>query len=115
MGTTHRAPAELLDRNLPHGVRPACPGPGRVTTYAQLAERACRAGNALKALGVQMEQRVMICMLDCADFAAGFWGAMKAGIVPVPINTLLTPAAAVYRQRDSRAPVLVLSAPLLKR
>ncbi len=115
MGVPYNATADLLERNLRHVDRPAFREPGRVTTYAQLAERACRAGNALRALGVQMEQRVMICMLDCADVAAVFWGAMKAGIVPVPINTLLTPADVDYMLRDSRARVLVVSTPLLER
>ena len=57
----------------------------------------------------------MICMFDSAHFAAVFWGAMKAGIVPVPINTLLTPADVDYMLRDSRARVLVVSPTLLER
>ena len=49
-----------------------------------------RAGNALRALGAGVETRVLMCMLDGIDFPAVFWGAIKAGCVPIPINTLLT-------------------------
>ena len=78
-------------------------------TYAELASRVNRAGNVLKSLGVGMEQRVLLCLLDTIDFPALFWGAIKIGAVPVPVNTLLTPADYDYMLRDSRAQVLVVS------
>jgi len=68
-----------------------------------------RAGNALRSLGVQEEQRVMIAMLDSVDFVSVFWGAMKIGAVPVPINTLLPAADYRHYLEDSRARVLVVS------
>jgi len=113
MGETYNATTDLLERNLAHPDRPVFRQDGRVTTYGALCERANRAGNALKALGVQLEQRVLLCMLDTPDLPAVFWGAMKAGLVPVPVNTLLTTADYDYLLRDSRARVLVVSAPLL--
>ncbi|HKC59953.1 MAG TPA: benzoate-CoA ligase family protein [Myxococcales bacterium] len=113
MGETYNATTDLLERNLAHPDRPVFRQDGRVTTYGALCERANRAGNALRALGVQMEQRVLLCMLDTPDLPAVFWGAMKAGLVPVPVNTLLTTADYDYLLRDSRARVLVVSAPLL--
>src|SRR6266851_5360627 len=112
-GETYNATTDLLERNLAHPDRPAFRQDGRVTTYGALCERANRAGNALRALGVQVEQRVLLCMLDTPDLPAVFWGAMKAGLVPVPVNTLLTTADYDYLLRDSRARVLVVSAPLL--
>ena len=113
MGDGYNATADLLERNLAHPDRPVFRQDGRVTTYGALCERANRAGNALKALGVQLEQRVLLCMLDTPDLPAVFWGAMKAGLVPVPVNTLLTTADYDYLLRDSRARVLVVSAALL--
>jgi len=113
MGETYNATTDLLERNLAHPDRPVFRQDGRITTYGALCERANRAGNALKALGVQLEQRVLLCMLDTPDLPAVFWGAMKAGLVPVPVNTLLTTADYDYLLRDSRARVLVVSAPLL--
>src|SRR5438105_3761046 len=113
MGAPYNATADLLERNLKSPARVAFREAGRATTYGELGERANRAGNALRALGVQMEQRVLLCMLDTADFPAAFWGAMKAGIVPIPVNTLLTTGDYDYLLRDSRARVLIVSAALL--
>jgi len=78
-------------------------------TYAGLAKRTARAGNALRALGVHEEQRVAMCMLDTVDFPCVFWGAVKAGAVPVPLNTLLTTQDYAFMLRDSRARVVVVS------
>jgi len=113
MGAPYNATADLLERNLKSPARVAFREAGRATTYGELSERANRAGNALRALGVQMEQRVLLCMLDTADFPAAFWGAMKAGIVPIPVNTLLTTGDYDYLLRDSRARALIVSAALL--
>ena len=84
-------------------------------TYRELAERVNRAGNALRALGAGMETRVLMCMMDGIDFPALFFGAIKAGCVPVPVNTLLTPSDYAYLLQDSRARFAVVSAPLLDR
>jgi benzoate-CoA ligase family protein len=84
-------------------------------SYADLAARVNRAGNVLVSLGVEMEQRVLLCVLDGIDFVALFWGALKIGAVPVPVNTLLTPADYAFMLRDSRAKVLAVSATLLDR
>ena len=81
-------------------------------TYAELAERINRAGNALRDLGVRMENRVAMCLLDSVDFPAVFLGAIKTGAIPVPFNTLLTAADYDYMLRDSRAHTLVVSAEL---
>ena len=58
------------------------------------------------------EERVLVCHLDTIDFPAVFLGAIKAGIVPIAANTLLTTADYDYMLRDSRARALVVSAPL---
>ena len=79
------------------------------TTYGQLAEKVNRAGNALKDLGLHMENRIAMIMLDTVDFPSVFWGAIKAGIVPIPLNTLLTTGDYGYMLSDSRARVLVIS------
>ena len=52
-------------------------------------------------------------MLDTVDFPIAFWGAIRAGVLPVPINTLLPPEQLAYMLSDSRAEALVISAPLL--
>lgn len=84
-------------------------------TYAELAARVNRAGNLLKAQGVKPEQRVLLAMLDTIDFPTMFWGAMKIGAVPVPVNTLLTTPDYDFMLRDSRAVVLCVSDALMER
>lgn len=83
-------------------------------TYAELTAAMNRAGNMLDDLGMQAEQRVVMCMTDGIDFAAVFFGAIKAGYVAVPLNTMLTGGDYDYILRDSRAPVLVVSEQLLE-
>ena len=81
-------------------------------TYQELAERVGRCANALRGLGLRMEDRVAMCMLDSVDFPTMFWGAITAGIVAIPLNTLLTAKDYEYMLRDSRACALVVSAEL---
>src|SRR5215831_15601717 len=86
---------------------------GRVLSYGDVRELADRTGNALRELGVEMEQRVVMICLDTPEFLGTFWGAIKIGAVPVPVNTLLRAPDFRYVLDDSRAPVAVVSAPLL--
>ncbi len=55
----------------------------------------------------------MVCLLDTIDFPAVFLGAIKAGLVPVAVNTLLTSNDFDFMLRDSRAQALIVSEPLL--
>jgi len=64
---------------------------GKSITYGELAANVNRCGNALRELGIQIEQRVVIVCLDSPAFVYAFFGAIKIGAVPVPTNTLLTP------------------------
>jgi benzoate-CoA ligase family protein len=81
----------LLDANLAAGragkVAIVC-GDERVT-YQDLHDRACAMGRALCALGIRREERVLLIMDDTPAFAVAFWGTMRLGAVPVPINPLL--------------------------
>ena len=82
-------------------------------SYGDLAERANRFANGLIGLGLRREERVLLCLHDTIDFPTAFLGAIKAGIVPIAVNTLLTAHDYDYMLRDSRARALVVSAPLL--
>jgi benzoate-CoA ligase len=82
-------------------------------TYAELAERVDRCANALRAMGLEPEQRVVLCLLDSVDFPTAFLGAIKAGLIPVPVNTLLTRGDYDYMLADSRARALIVSERLL--
>ncbi|HKA43967.1 MAG TPA: benzoate-CoA ligase family protein [Burkholderiales bacterium] len=83
-------------------------------TYADLGQRVSRFGSALRALGLEMEHRVALALTDTIDFPVAFLGAIKAGIVPIPLNTLLTPSDYEHMLSDSRSRALVVSGHLLK-
>ena len=68
-----------------------------------------RAGNALLALGLKPGDRLLMVVKDCPAFFYLFWGAIKAGIVPVPPNTLLRAADYAYMFEDSGCGLVVYS------
>src|SRR5258705_13590328 len=83
-------------------------------TYSRLSERVNRLGTALRdALDVRMEERVLLLLPDIPEFAYCFFGAIKIGAVPVPINTLLRANYYEYLLNDTRARVAVTSESLL--
>lgn len=79
------------------------------TTYAELLENVNRAGNALISLGLNPGDRVLMVVKDCPMFPFLFWGAIKAGFVPVPVNTLLHAKDYQYMAIDSDAACVVWS------
>jgi benzoate-CoA ligase len=105
----------FVDRNIAEGRArsPAFLCEDRVLTYGDVEELTNRAGNALLDLGVVMEDRVLLLCLDAPEFVGAFWGAIKIGAVPIPVNTLMRAADYLYFLNDSRARAAVISAPLL--
>jgi benzoate-CoA ligase family protein len=104
------AASAFLERNLQEGRgdQPAIYSENQTYTYAQIAELANRVGNGLLDLGIEQEQRVALLLLDSPEFAAAFFGGIKIGAVPIPINTALRPTDYVYILNDSRAKVLLI-------
>jgi len=84
-------------------------------SYGDLAERVNRFGNVLAGMGLEAENRVMLCLLDGIDFPTAFLGSIQAGIIPIAVNTLLTTADYDFMLGDSRAKVLVVSKALWPR
>ncbi|WP_315797832.1 benzoate-CoA ligase family protein [Bradyrhizobium sp. SZCCHNRI3043] len=101
----------LLDRNVEAGRGDKLAYTDTVSelTYRGLQQQTCRVANMLRRLGVRREERVAMIMLDTVDFPAVFLGAMRAGVVPVPLNTLLTSEQYAYVLADCRARVLFVS------
>jgi len=87
--------------------------PWRSLTRDALATATRRFAGALAANGIARERRLVMLMLDTVDFPVVFWGALRAGVLPVPINTLLTPDLVRYVLEDSRAEAVAISEPLL--
>jgi len=108
------AAAYFVDRHAAGGrgartaFREAGPG-GRSLTYSELIEGSARVADAFALAGVRREERAAMIMLDQIEFPLVFWGALKAGVVAVPVNTLL--AGPVYDTilRDCRAACLFVS------
>ena len=75
---------------------------GQTWTYARIADQVNRVGNGLRALGIQEEQRVLLLIPDCPEFAAAYFGAIKIGAVAVPTSTALRPADYAYFLDESR-------------
>jgi benzoate-CoA ligase len=111
----YNAAVDLVERNLQagRGGKAAFHDDRGSLTYAQLAERVNRFGSGLLALGLRMEDRVLLAMHDTTDWPVAFLGAIRAGIVPVAVNTLLTTKDYEYMLADSRAKALVVSEALL--
>jgi benzoate-CoA ligase len=107
--------ADLIERNLAagRGSKLAYVDDAGQYTFAELGERVNRFGSGLQALGLQMEDRVLIAMHDGIDWPTAFLGAIKAGIIPIAVNTLLTTKDYEYMLSDSRARALIVSEALL--
>ena len=105
----------LLDRNVDAGRAEKLAFTDTVSelSYGELQRQSRRLANLLRRLGVRREERVAMIMLDTTDFPIVFLGAIRAGVVPVPLNTLLTSDQYAYVLADCRARVLFVSEMLL--
>src|SRR5213594_2989649 len=105
----------FVDRHVTEGRggAPAFHYETRVLTYGDVFDLANRTGNALRALGVGLEDRVLVLCLDAPEFLATFWGAIKIGAVPVPVSTFARAPDVSHFLNDSGARVAAVSAPLL--
>jgi len=114
-GSTYNAAADLIERNLAarRAAKTAFLDDAGPLSYAELADRTGRFVNLLCRLGVQREQRILLCLLDGTDFPTAFLGAIRAGIVPVAVNTQLGAGDYAFMLEDSRARAVVVSAPIL--
>ena len=101
----------FIDRHLTEGrgAKVAIRAAGGDVTYATLAANVNRAGNALAALGLGPGDHVLMVVSDCPLFFYVFWGAIKAGFVPVPLNTLLRAPDYRFVIENARAGCLLWS------
>lgn len=101
----------FIDRHLKEGRggRIAIRSISEDISYATLAERVARCGNALLRLGLSRKARVLLVVKDCPEFFYLFWGAIKAGILPVPLDTELRVDDYKYLIENSRCAAVVYS------
>ena len=111
----YNAAVELIERNLRagRGSKVAFVDDDGAYTYGELDARVDRAAGAMLALAIAPGDRVILGLLDSIDFPTCFLGAIKAGIVPVPINTMFQPADYAHVLSNSGASVAIVSQPLL--
>ena len=111
----YNAAVDFVDRNVAEGRgdKTAFIDPSRNITYAELREAASRIGPMLARMGVEPEDRVALALLDTVDFPILFWGAIRAGIIPVLLNTRLTADQYRYLLDDSRAKAVFVSTAVL--
>jgi benzoate-CoA ligase family protein len=112
MPTPYNACVDFLDGQVARGGgdRPAVITRDGTVTYAELLGSVVRAAGGLAGLGVRVEERVAMVMLDSIEFYQVFLGAMRLGAVPVPINPLLPGRDLGGIIASSRARVVVVSA-----
>ena len=101
----------LLDRRLAAGDenRLALTGPGGELTYGQLHQQVLRAAAALRGIGLQPEQRMVMCMADSPEFLIAYLAAMRIGAIPVPTSTITNAAGLGELLRDSAAQLLAVT------
>lgn len=113
----YNAAQRLLERGI------AAAGPRNIAfidddgeySYADLRERVGRCAHALLAEGLEPGERILLVLLDSIDFPTTFLGAIAAGIVPVPTNTMLPARDLAFLLRDSQAAAVVVSGALADR
>ncbi len=106
--------SEVLFHNLEsgRGEKVAIYCENRQLTYNQLADLAGRVGNGLADLNIESGSRIMMLLLDTPEFPATFFGAIRAGFIPIPTNTVLPAEDYQYFLQDSGARAAVVSGPL---
>jgi acyl-CoA synthetase (AMP-forming)/AMP-acid ligase II len=101
----------FIDRHIAEGrgAKVAIRTADSAITYAELAANVNRCAGGLLRLGLARGERVLMVVKDCPAFFYLLWGAIKAGIVPVPLNTLLRSSSYAFMIDDSSAAALVYS------
>jgi 4-hydroxybenzoate-CoA ligase len=110
----YNAATEFVDENVARGLgdKIAFVDPERSLTYAQLQAQTCRLARAMRRMGLRPEERMALLLHDTIEFPVVFWGAIRAGIVAIPLSTLLNAEQYAYVLADSRASTIVVAASL---
>src|SRR5579863_5021047 len=112
----YNAVTDLIDAQVARGLaeKIAFADADRALTYGELQAKSCAFAHALQEVGMRPEERLSLLLYDSVDFPVAFWGGVRAGIVVLPLNTLLTAEQYAYILGDSRAAAIVASASLAR-
>ena len=104
--------SRILFDNLRHGrgERLALTGPAGTRSYNELCADASRWGHGFQSRGLKRGDRVLMFLDDTPAYPAAFFGAVRAGFVPLLINTLTPPDLLQFYLSDSGATVAVADA-----
>lgn len=105
--------SHLAALNAARAAKPAYIDDSRQLSYGELAERVARMAGALRQLGLRREERILLLMQDTVDWPVAFLSALHAGVVPVAVNTLLTPDDYAYIITHSRVRAVFVSGALM--
>ncbi len=110
----YNAVTDLIDAPVARGLtgKVAFIDADRALTYGELQARTSAFAASLLELGMRPEERLALLLPDSIDFPIAFWGGVRAGIVALPLNTLLTSEQYAYILGDSRAAAIVVAASL---
>ena len=106
----YNASAILFDNLKRNSYRSAVTGPAGSRTYGELAAEASAFGAGLLSLGLARGERVLLFLDDTPTYPAALFGAIRAGLVPLLINTLTPPDLLQFYLADSSAKVAICDA-----
>ncbi|MBD8005858.1 benzoate-CoA ligase family protein [Bacillus norwichensis] len=106
----YNASNQFINENIKSGLedKPALYYEGGQVTYGMLQDRVNQAANMFNEIGLEMEDRVLIICYDSPEFIYAFFGAIRTGIVPIPVNTMMQPDDYEYYLNNSRAKTLII-------
>jgi 4-hydroxybenzoate-CoA ligase len=112
----YNAASDFIDTNVARGLasKLAYIDPDRSISYGDLQTLGCQFARALQRLGLRQESRIALLLPDTVDYPVAFWGAIRAGIVVIPLNTWLKPEQYAYILADSRVSLIVAATELAK-
>jgi benzoate-CoA ligase family protein len=81
-------------------------------SYRQLCEMSCRVGNGLRQFGLGRGSRVLLLIQDTPEYVAAIFGSIRAGFVPILVNTMSPPELVAYYLEDSGAEAAIVDGAL---
>ncbi|OMP67287.1 benzoate-CoA ligase family protein [Domibacillus epiphyticus] len=110
IGIPYNAATKFIDEKISFGLgeKTAIYYRDEQITYIELQKCVNKVGYALKELGIEAENRVLLVCYDSPEFITSFYGSIKIGAVPIPVNTMMKPGDYEYYLNKSRAKALII-------